>query len=159
MENVLLQSLFIFFISMVPFLEVFLTVPVGIIVFNFPPFAALLLAIAGNAVSVLLFVFFGIQINKFVTSVMNKFRKHDKVYKPINPRVKHMFNRFGPTAVCFMSSLLFSSQVGASAISTLGAPRKKVFIWTTLGVSTLAVAMATLSVTAEGFVATLVNIS
>ncbi len=57
MENVLLQCITIFFISMVPFLEVFLTVPTAIIVFNFPPFVALIVAILGNAISVLLLYF------------------------------------------------------------------------------------------------------
>ncbi|ALX48573.1 hypothetical protein [Lentibacillus amyloliquefaciens] len=162
MENVILQILFIFFTSMVPFLEVFLTVPMAIVVFNFPPLAALIVAIFGNAMSVLLFVFFGAKINKFFNILLNKFHKSDKEPKGpvgINPRIKRMFDRFGATGVCFLSSLLFSSQIGAGTIATLGASRIKVFIWTNLGMSTLAVVMATLSVVAEGFVSSLVNLS
>ncbi|WP_010531503.1 small multi-drug export protein [Lentibacillus jeotgali] len=158
MENVLLQCIFIFFISMVPFLEVFLTVPTAIIVFNFPPFAALIVAILGNAISVLFFVFFGTEINKLFHTVYNKLRKRDRAPVGINPRIKRTFDRFGATGVCFLSSILFSSQIGAGAITTLGASRNQVFIWTTLGVSTLAVIMATLSVVAEGLVSSLVNL-
>ncbi|HLR61359.1 MAG TPA: small multi-drug export protein [Lentibacillus sp.] len=158
MENVLLQCITIFFISMVPFLEVFLTVPTAIIVFNFPPLIALIVAILGNAISVLLFVFFGAEINNLFHSVYNKFRKGDRRHVEINPRIKRTFDRFGATGVCFLSSILFSSQVGAGAITTLGASRHKVFIWTTLGVSTLAVVMATLSVVAEGFISSLVKL-
>ncbi|MFD1361779.1 small multi-drug export protein [Lentibacillus salinarum] len=158
MENVLLQCMTIFFISMVPFLEVFLTVPTAIIVFNFPPLVALIVAILGNAISVLLFVFFGAEINNFFNSVYNKLRKRDRRPVGINPRIKRTFDRFGATGVCFLSSILFSSQVGAGAITTLGASRRKVFIWTNLGVSTLAVVMATLSVVAEGFVSSFVNL-
>ncbi|WP_106495804.1 small multi-drug export protein [Lentibacillus sp. Marseille-P4043] len=158
MENVLLQCVFIFFVSMVPFLEVFLTVPTAIIVFNFPPLVALILAILGNAISVLLFVFFGAEINKLFATISNKLRKRDKTHIGINPRIKRTFDRFGATGVCFLSSILFSSQVGAGAITTLGASRSQVFIWTILGVSTLAIVMATLSVVAEGLVSSLMNL-
>lgn len=158
MENVLIQYITVFFISMVPFLEVFLTVPTAIIVFNFPPLVALIVAILGNAISVLLFMFFGTKINNFFHSVYNKFRNRDRRHVEINPRIKRTFDRFGATGVCFLSSILFSSQIGAGAITTLGASRSKVFIWTTLGVSTLAVVMATLSLVAEGLVSSLVNL-
>ncbi|WP_176448753.1 small multi-drug export protein [Lentibacillus sp. CBA3610] len=158
MENVFLQCIFIFFVSMIPFLEVFLTVPTAIIVFNFPPFAVLIVAILGNAMSVLLFMFFGAEINKLFNTIYNKVRRREKTPMGINPRIKRTFDRFGATGVCFLSSILFSSQVGAGTMTTLGASRSQVFIWTILGVSTLAVVMATLSVMAEGFVSSLMDL-
>lgn len=158
MDNVFLQYTFIFLISMIPFLEVFLTVPMAIIVFDFPPFAVLIVAILGNAMSVLLFVFFGAEINKHFNTIYHKLRKRDKTPTGMNPRIKRTFDRFGATGVCFLSSILFSSQVGAGAMATLGTSRSQVFIWTNLGVTTLAVVMATLSVVAEGFVTSLVNL-
>ncbi|MFC7063423.1 small multi-drug export protein [Halobacillus seohaensis] len=158
MENVFLQYTFIFFVSMIPFLEAFLTVPTAIIVFNFPPVVALIVAILGNAISVLLFVLFGSEINKLFNTIYNKLRKSDKTPMEINPRIKRTFDRFGATGVCFLSSILFSSQIGAGAITTLGASKSQVFIWTNLGMSTLAVVMATLSVVAEGLVSSLVNL-
>ncbi|WP_226037326.1 small multi-drug export protein [Aquibacillus saliphilus] len=158
MENLFLQCLFVFFVSMVPFLEVFLTVPTAIIAFNFPPLVALSLAILGNAVSVFLFMFFGAEINKLFNTIYNKFRKRDNTPKKINPRIKRTFDRFGAIGVCFLSSILFSSQIGAGAITTLGASRSQVFIWTNLGASAVAVVMATLSVVAEGLVSSLVNL-
>lgn len=160
MENVFLQYTLIFFTSMVPFLEVFLTVPMAIIVFNFPPVVVLIVAILGNVASVCVFVFFGAQMYKGLNIIYNKLRKSDKDKTPteINPRIKRTFDRYGATGVCFLSSILFSSQVGAGAMTSLGAKRSQVFIWTNLGVGTLAVVMATLSVAAEGFVTTLVNL-
>ncbi|WP_202078628.1 small multi-drug export protein [Caldalkalibacillus salinus] len=158
MENVLFQFIFIFFVSMVPFLEVFLTVPTAIIVFNFPPFVALIVSILGNATSILIFIFFGTEINKLFHSIYNKLQKRDRQPMGMNPRLKRTFDRLGATGVCFLSSILFSSQVGACALTTLGASRSRVFIWTNLGVSTLAVIMATLSVVAKELVSTLVNL-
>ncbi|MFC3039697.1 small multi-drug export protein [Virgibacillus xinjiangensis] len=158
MENLLLQCLFVFFVSMVPFLEVFLTVPTAIIAFNFPPFAALILAIFGNAVSILVFVFFGTQINRLYHTLYNKLRKRENTSKEFNPRIKRTFDRFGAIGVCFLSTILFSSQVGAAATTSFGISRGQVFIWTILGVITVAVVMATLSVVAEGLVSSLVNL-
>ncbi|MEW9675154.1 small multi-drug export protein [Lentibacillus sp. L22] len=158
MENIFLQCIFTFFVSMIPFLEVFVTVPTAIIVFNFSPFAAVIVAILGNAISVLLFVLFGAEINKRFNIICNKFCKRNRTPVKINPRIKRTFNRFGATGVCFLSSILFSSQIGAGTMMTLGASRSRVFIWTNLGVSTLAVVMATLSVVAEGLVSSLVNL-
>ncbi|MDQ0300292.1 hypothetical protein J2S78_002739 [Salibacterium salarium] len=158
MENVFAQYMFIFFVSMVPFLEVFLTIPTAIIVFNFPPFVVLIVAILGNVMSVLLFVFFGVQMNRFFNTLYNKLRKRDRTPITINPRIKKAFDRFGATWVCFSSSILFSSQVGAGTMTSLGASKRQVFIWTNLGVSTLAVVLATLSVVAEKLVSSLVNL-
>lgn len=158
MENVFVQYVFLFFISMVPFIETFLSVPTAIIVFDFPPLAVLVVAILGNVFSVLLFMIFGVQIKKFLNTLYNKFRKKDKPPAEMNPRMKRTFDRYGATGVCFLSSVLFSSQLGAGAMTTFGASRGQVFIWTNMGVTTLAVSMATLSVTAEEFVSTLMNL-
>ncbi|WP_026702139.1 hypothetical protein [Salibacterium aidingense] len=76
----------------------------------------------------------------------------------MNPRVKRAFECFGATWVCFSSSILFSSQVGAGTMTTLGASERQVFIWTNLGVSTLAVIMAVLSVASEKLVSSIVNL-
>ncbi|WP_235989002.1 small multi-drug export protein [Aquibacillus kalidii] len=143
---------------MVPFLEVFITVPTAIIVFNFPPIVALIIAILGNATSVLIIVLFGGEMNKLFNTIYHKFRKQNKPPKKMNTRVKKTFDRFGATGVCFLSSILISSQVGAGTISTLGVSKRQVFIWTNLGVSSVAIVMATLSVVAEGLVSSLVNL-
>ncbi|MDT8862114.1 small multi-drug export protein [Alkalihalobacillus sp. MEB130] len=158
MDNVFLQYVFIFFVSMIPFLETFLTVPLAIIVFDFPPIAVVIVAIFGNAMSVLLFILFGTEINKLVSIIYYKLHKKDKKPIKMNARIKRTFDRFGATGVCFFSSILFSSQIGAFSMTTLGAKRSQIFVWTNLGVSALAVAMAILSVMAEGFVITLVNL-
>lgn len=158
MDNVLFQYAFIFFVSMVPFIEVFLTIPTAIIAFNTPPFIVLIIAILGNATSVFLFAFFGVRINKLFSILYSKFRKKEKTPKTINPRIKQTFDRYGATGVCFFSSLLFSSQIGAGTMATFGAPRRQVLIWTNLGVSTLAIIMVTLSITAEELVSSFVSL-
>ncbi|RPF50400.1 small multi-drug export protein [Aquisalibacillus elongatus] len=158
MENIFLQYLFIFFVSMVPFFETFLTVPTAIIVFDIPPLAALTVAIIGNAISVILFIFFGTEINKFFNFLFKRFRKGNPAPVEMSPRIKRSLDRYGATGICFMSSLLFSSQMGACAITSLGSSKHQVFIWTSLGVSTLAIVMATLSIMAEGLVTSLVNL-
>src|SRR5699024_3325095 len=135
-ENILLQYISIFFVSMIPLVEVFVSVPTAIIVFNIPPLAALIVAILGNATSVLIFIYFGAEIKRLFQTVYHKFRNIDKEPIKVNPRIKQAFDRLGPTGVCFLSSVLFSSQIGAGTVSTIGAPRSQVFIWTNLGVST-----------------------
>ncbi|MDQ0159969.1 hypothetical protein [Alkalibacillus salilacus] len=159
MENVILQVLFVFFVSMVPFLEVFLTVPMGIIVFDFSPLVTLTIAVLGNAVSVLIFIFFGSTIKAGFHKITQKWRRREVAPASVNPKIKATFERYGALGVCFASSLLFSSQVGASTVATFGISKRKIFVWTNLGMMTLAVTMATLSVFAEEFVVTIVNLS
>lgn len=154
MESLFLQYAFIFFVSMVPFAEVFVTVPVGVIVFNLPIFNVLAVAIIGNIISVFFFIFFGSEFNKFFI----KFRKTGKPSKEINPKIKQSLDRFGATGVSFLSSLLFSSQLGAGALMSFGASKSRVLFWTGAGVTTLAGIMAILSVTAEELVISLVNL-
>ncbi|HLR53145.1 MAG TPA: small multi-drug export protein [Pseudogracilibacillus sp.] len=153
MENIFLQYAVIFFGSMVPFLEVFVSIPMGVVGFGLPLFVVLLISIVGNMFSVFLFIFFGTEINKFMT----KFRKTNQPVKKINPKIKETFDRFGATGVSFLSSLLFSSQIGAGTMITLGASKLRVFFWTCAGVSILAGIMAVLSVTAEELVISLIN--
>src|SRR5699024_4823812 len=129
-----------------------------IIAFDFPPFAALIVAIIGNSISVLLFIYFGAEINKLFHTMYHKFRKKDKKTVKMNPRMKRTYNRFEETGVCFLSWLLSTSQFVLGTISTIGAPRSQVFIWTNLGVGTLAVIMATLSVMAEELVSSFMHL-
>ncbi|AXF57187.1 hypothetical protein [Salicibibacter kimchii] len=159
MENIFLQYIFVFIVSMIPFLEAFITVPTAIIVFNFSTLAVLVVAVLGNALSVLLFIFFGTEIKKLFNTIYNKLRKKNRTPMSINPRIKRTFDRFGVIGVCFLSSVLFSSQVGATTMTTLGGSKGQVFFWTNMGVITLAVAMAILSVVAEELVSSLVNLS
>src|SRR5699024_3603630 len=124
-----LQYAVIFFGSMVPFLEVFVSIPMGVVGFGLPLFVVLLISIVGNMFSVFLFIFFGTEINKFMT----KFRKTNQPVKRINPKIKETFDRFGATGVSFLSSLLFSSQIGAGTMITLGASKLRLFFWTFAG--------------------------
>ncbi|QQK74932.1 hypothetical protein HUG15_04480 [Salicibibacter cibarius] len=157
--DVFLQYLFVFFVSMIPFLEVTLTVPTGIIAFNFSTITVLIVAVFGNAVSVLIFIFFGAEIKKLFNTIYNKLRMKDRTPSGINPKIKRTFDRFGVIGVCFLSSILFSSQIGATTMTTLGGSRSQVFIWTNLGVGFLAVILAILSVMAEELVSSFVNLT
>lgn len=158
MENIFLQYSLIFLVSMVPFIEAFLVIPTAIIGFKLPPFIVLIVAFLGNAMSIFLFMYFGAEIKKQLGSLYHTFKKKQKTSKEMNPRIKQSFDRFGATGVCLLSPFLFSSQIGAGAMTTLGVSRKQVFIWTNIGVSTLALVMVTLSIVAEELVASLLNI-
>src|SRR5699024_12872054 len=116
-------------------------------------FVVLLISIVGIMFSVFLFIFCGTEINKFMT----KFRKTNQPVKRINPKIKETFDRFGATGVSFLSSLLFSRQIGAGTMITLGDSKIRVFFWTYAGVSIIAGIMDVLSVTAEEQVISLIN--
>src|SRR5699024_10545546 len=130
MVNVLIQYLFIFVLSMIPFLEVFITVPTGIIVFDLPVVLVIMLSIFGNVISVFLFIFFGSQIHKLYSALPHRSGKKQKKPSGKNDRMKRIFNRFGINGVSFLSSLLFSSQIGSSAMMTIGGRKNQVFLWT-----------------------------
>src|SRR5690625_1770921 len=158
MENILIQYLFILVVSMIPFLEVFITVPTGIIVFGLPPVFVVIMSVIGNVISVFLFIFFGSQIYKLFYVFPYRQEKKHKKPKGMGGRMKRTFNRCGINGVSFLSSLLFSSQIGSSAMMSLGGRKNQVFLWTNLGVITLAIVMAILSIVAEEFVSLLVDI-
>lgn len=155
MENMLLQYGLVFVVSMVPFIEAFFTVPAAIIFFDLPPFVVLIVAISGNALSILLFMSFGTHINKFVNVIY--YKKYQTTIT-VNPRIKRSFDRFGATSVCFLSPVLFSSQIGAGAMTGLGASKRHVFTWTSAAISTLALVMAIMSIIAEGYISSLLNL-
>lgn len=158
MDSIFLQYVFIFFMSAIPFFEVFIGIPTAIIVFNFPPVVSLLIAFVGNVLSVLLFLFFGVEIKKIYDRFARKFRKSSQTSRGVPPRIQKTFDRFGVIGVCFFSSILVSSQLGATTMTSFGASKAKVFFWTNLGVFTLAVIMTILSVAATEFVTDLVDI-
>lgn len=158
MDNILFQYVMIFLVSTVPFLEVFVTIPTAIIVFNLSPFLSLVTAFLGNGLSVLLFIYFGGEMRKLYHQLYRKFRKREHPGSSMPPRMKKTFDRFGVVGVCFFSSILVSSQVGATTMAGAGASKSRIFIWTNLGVLSLAVFMAICSVVAAEFVIRLVDL-
>ncbi|PTL38209.1 small multi-drug export protein [Alkalicoccus saliphilus] len=158
MENVFLQYVMIFLVSTVPFFEVFITIPTAIIVFNLSPVLSLVTAFLGNCFSVLLFIYFGGGIRKLYHTFSRKYQKKERPAEGMSPRMKKTFDRFGVIGVCFFSSILVSSQIGATTMASVGASKRKVFLWTNLGVLSLAVVMAISSVVATEFVIRLVDV-
>ncbi len=159
MDNVFLQYVMVFLVSTVPFFEVFITIPTAIIVFNLSPVLSLFTAFLGNCFSVLLFIYFGGGIRKLYHTFSRKFQKKERKAGGMSPKLQQTFDRFGVIGVCFFSSILVSSQMGATTMASVGASKRKVFLWTNLGVFSLALVMTVSSVVAAEFVIRLVDLS
>lgn len=86
----------------------------------------ILITVAGIMTNVTIFSFLGEKIKKNVIPIFIKKRK--KV-SPKTRRMVRIWKRYGIVGVCFLTPVVFSPPGGALLIWSVGAPRKKVFLY------------------------------
>lgn len=86
----------------------------------------ILITIAGLMTSVVLFTFLG---EKIKTQVLPIFIKNPKKFSPKSRRMVRIWKKYGIIGVCFLTPLILSPPGGALLVSSVGAPRKQVFLY------------------------------
>lgn len=84
--STLIEYIIVFALSTIPFSEFIISVPTGIIIFNLNPIISTAVAIAGNLLSVVVFVFLGSQIRRFI----NRFKNPDLPPKKTKSEVQEI---------------------------------------------------------------------
>ena len=86
----------------------------------------ILITVAGLMTSVLVFSFLG---EKIKTEVIPIFIKTPKKFTPKTRRMVRIWKRFGVIGVCFLTPLILSPPGGSLLVTTVGAPRKQVYLY------------------------------
>lgn len=116
-----LQWFGVFLLGAIPYLESYGASAIGVVT-GMNVIAAITVAVFGNALSMLGFVFFGQKIRHW--------RKTDE--KPVSERTKKLkirFDRYGIIGVSLLGQTLLPSQITSMLMVTFGAQRNKVILW------------------------------
>lgn len=98
----------------------------GILVYELPVLAVVLLTALGMMTTVYLFTFFGTPIRKY----MRRFQKKDrKVFTKRNRSFVKIWKKYGLKGVCFLTPLILTPPGGAILINVLGAKKSLILKW------------------------------
>lgn len=86
----------------------------------------ILITVAGLMTSVAIFTFLGERIKKDIIPI---FFKNPKKFSPKTRRMVRIWKRYGIVGVCFLTPLILSPPGGSLLVSSVGAPRKQVFLY------------------------------
>ena len=124
------QYIALFLISILPFLDVFYIIPVGV-VFGMSPIAVGIIAFLGNFIMVLVFTMFFKQISDW----RNRRREKKGITKPSKreTRAKHIWEKYGLPVFALLSPAILGTDIAALTALLLGSSKVKVIIW--IGIS------------------------
>ena len=86
----------------------------------------ILITVGGLMTSVFVFTYLGEQIKKNIVPI---FIKSPKKFTKQSRRMVTIWKKYGIIGVCFLTPLILSPVGGALLVSSVGAPRKKVFLY------------------------------
>lgn len=90
------------------------------------PWEIIAITVAGLMTSVTLFTFLGERIKK---NVVPLFIKKKGKFSPQSRRMVRIWAKYGIIGTCFLTPLVLSPIGGSLLVSTVGAPRKQVFLY------------------------------
>ena len=117
-----LQWAGILLVSAIPFVESYFGSVIGVAI-GMHPVVAILMAVIGNVISMLAFVYGAGAIRDRAT----KGRQTEE--KPKRQRLKRMFDKFGVPGVSLLGQTFLPSQITSSAMVGFGANRNVVAFW------------------------------
>ncbi|MBM6589585.1 hypothetical protein [Brevibacterium sp. RIT 803] len=119
-----LQWAGIILVSAIPFVESYFGAVIGVAI-GLNPVVAIMMAIIGNVVSMLAFVYGAGAIRDKATKNNGK----DAESSPKRQRLKRMFDKFGVPGVSLLGQTLLPSQITSMAMVGFGADRNAVAFW------------------------------
>lgn len=124
------QYVVLFFVSIMPFLDVFYVIPVGILL-DMSPVPVGIIAFLGNFIMVLVFAVFFRQISEW----RNKRRAKKGKTEPSKreTRARRIWEKYGLPVFALLSPSLLGTDLAALMALLFGASRTRVIVW--LGIS------------------------
>jgi Ca2+/H+ antiporter, TMEM165/GDT1 family len=124
------QYIALFLISILPFLDVFYIIPVGIVL-EMSPVAVGIIAFLGNFIMVLVFAMFFRQISEW----RNKRREKKGKSKPSKreTRARYIWEKYGLPVFALLSPSLLGTDIAALTALLLGSSKVRVITW--MGIS------------------------
>ncbi len=86
----------------------------------------ILITVLGLMTSVALFTYLGEYIKQHLVPI---FIKHPKKFTKKSRQMVKLWKKYGIIGVCFLTPLILSPPGGALLVSSVGAPRKQVFLY------------------------------
>lgn len=130
--HLLWQLLGIFLAAAVPFIESYFGAVIGVVI-GLPAIIAILIAVLGNIVSMVLLVLFGERISAWR---VKRAERKGKVKEPSKNavRLRKAFDKWGIPGVSLLGQTLLPSQITSMAMVTFGADKSKVIFWQILSI-------------------------
>ncbi|CAO1653904.1 Small multidrug efflux protein [Salinibacterium sp. NYA9b] len=119
----LLQWVGVILIAAIPYVESYGGSVIGVIA-GVNPVVAIIAAIVGNVISMLIFVFVAHRVRAKVAA--------GRAPKPETPRrqkLRERFDRYGVAGVSLLGQTLLPSQITSAAMVSFGASRNAVIVW------------------------------
>lgn len=133
--NIIYQFAAIFAIAFIPFLEVLVAVPIGIII-KLPIIPVVLLSIIANYISVMLVVLFS-------SSIKSRFSKNKSSNKRFQ-KAQMYFNKYGVPGISLLGPLLGTNHIGAIVCIVANAGKKNIMLWQLISIILWAVGLGIL---------------
>lgn len=128
----ILQFAGIWLISVIPFLEAYIAVPIGIAV-SLSFWMTIAVAIIGNWLSVALVVLVSERGQKWLQR--RRAAKHNSgASSKRMQRASDLFNKYGVPGVAFIGPLLIGNHIGAFISIMSGASKRYVLLWQTISI-------------------------
>ena len=134
-----LQWVGVILAAAIPFVESYFGAVIGVVA-GINPVVAILAAIVGNVVSMLIFVF-------SAHGMRSKVREGKEV-KPETPRrakLRERFDKYGVAGVSLLGQTLLPSQITSAAMVSFGASKNAVILWQVISIIIWGVAFGTLA--------------
>ncbi|MDQ0185847.1 small multi-drug export protein [Cytobacillus sp. FSL R5-0569] len=146
-DNIFLQLLSIFVLSFIPFFESYGAIPFGLLL-GFPSIPVIIVAIAGNWVSVMAFIWI---INALRTKVI-KGKKKEKEPSKRMLKAKKYFDKYGVPGVS-LAGIVWGFHISAAIALAAGSNKGNVSLWNTIAIIVWALAIGILLMSGISFLA------
>ncbi|MGO2051191.1 hypothetical protein ACT3UD_05120 [Glutamicibacter sp. 287] len=136
-----LQWLAVAIVAAIPFVESYFGSVIGVLL-GMPVVFAVIAAVVGNAISMLLFVNSAHAVRTKVrqgAGTENKARKYEKLHKA--------FDKYGIAGVSLLGQTILPSQITSAALVSFGANKQKVIFWQLISIVLWGTAFGALAAT------------
>ncbi|WP_277587020.1 small multi-drug export protein [Psychrobacillus antarcticus] len=140
-----LDYFLVFLGAAIPWLELGLVIPLGIIS-GMNPVAVIIVGFVGNMVTVLALI---IGYDKFKLWLTKRNEGKEKKESKRSVRAKELWNKYGLPGMLMLGPILIGTHVAAFIAMTLGASKVKTMLWSTISISAWAIIFGV--VTSLGF--------
>lgn len=135
----LVQWLGVMLVAAIPFVESYFGSVIGVLA-GVPPMVAIIAAIFGNIISMLVFVFITAGVRAKVVA-----GKEAPAPSPRKQRLRRAFDRWGVPGVSLLGQWFLPSQFTATAMISFGAPRNWVILWQSISIALWGIAFGVLA--------------
>lgn len=134
-----LQWFGVLLIAAIPFVESYFGSAIGVLA-GISPVVAVLAAIAGNIISMLIFVLSAHGVRQKATASRTPVE-----LSPRRAKLKERFDRYGIPGVSLLGQLFLPSQITSAALVSAGAPKNQVILWQVISIILWGIAFGVLA--------------